>query len=517
VGGHDRFADVQPEPAALEPARALGAVEALEHARQLVGVQPDAVVAHADGRAPFVGVDRHLDRAAVRRVLHGVREQVGEKLLQPRLVPHAPERRGRAHLEPVPVARRADLLDDRADDRDQIGPGPLERQPAGLEPREVEQQLEQLDGAVGLPGDRVKPRLDLLGRRRPGREPAPQQLRPQLDRRGRGLQVVGDDREDLVLEPLDLAPAGHVPEDDHTAGRPPRGVAQRRAAVAQDASPLVAQLGFDVAQRLPLAQRRDGRPQRGRDRACPDRPALPLPAVERLAEHDAVVAERQQVARGAVDPDDPPLGVEDQQRVGHALEDHLELGHLPLEPRLEVLRAAQARDRAGGLTGQRLERGQVVLVVRLGPVALDEQDADDLVVALEWHRESRLGQATAVGGVADPDRRSIVRPAPDELRPAGPDRLAGEAASERERSAGPLDAGDHLADDLDRRAGRVVQAEDEDGRVEQARRLPVERPAQPVEAPGAGDGLARGAERGQARPQPFDLGRRVGGGRSRRR
>jgi hypothetical protein len=82
--------DIQPEAKArLTQPRALGLIETVEEARQLLWSDARALVRHRDGAAVCSRADGYGDGRAGRRIFGGVLDQVREDLLDPRRVgPH---------------------------------------------------------------------------------------------------------------------------------------------------------------------------------------------------------------------------------------------------------------------------------------------------------------------------------------------------------------------------------------------------------------------------------------------
>src|SRR6185503_12490087 len=95
-----READAEAALAAVE--RALALHEKLEHPRQELRLDAAAVVLDGDGGLAFAARRGEADLPALRRVLRGVVEQVGQHLREAREVAHQPYR-VRAHLEREPL------------------------------------------------------------------------------------------------------------------------------------------------------------------------------------------------------------------------------------------------------------------------------------------------------------------------------------------------------------------------------------------------------------------------------
>ena len=175
----------------------------------------------------------------------------------------------------------------------------------------------------------------------------------------------------LVLDQLHLALARRVAEDDDTTERRPSLVVDRCAAKAQDTSPIGAKLRFDLAECLATSQRLDDGLERVRHGARRGRPLPPLHVAERLAKQDCGVVDAQHFACGAVQAHDATRGVDDEQRVGHARQNRLQLGNPSLQLAIQALRATQVSQRARDLLGRGLEKQQIVLIVGMRSVALD--------------------------------------------------------------------------------------------------------------------------------------------------
>ena len=171
---HDRADDREPEPApaAARLVRPRAAVEALEDVRQLGRLDADARVGHLDPRP--VRRRRHVDRdrAAARRELDRVGDEVGDDLADALRVVADPDRRdGEMQLDgdAAPLCRGRALLDGRLDGRPQVVRPQVEQDQPRIELRELEQVL----GQPVEPLDLLAARLEELGacrrdrRRRP--------------------------------------------------------------------------------------------------------------------------------------------------------------------------------------------------------------------------------------------------------------------------------------------------------------------------------------------------------------
>ena len=129
---HQRQADA--EPALRAPRRSIDLHEHVEHLRQRVRGDADAVVLHADHRVAILAAGADRDAPAVVGVLRGVVEEVGEHL-------------GEAHR----IAADADRLGIEIDD--QLVPQVVEHRPARFDrrlddARQVERFLADLDDAA---------------------------------------------------------------------------------------------------------------------------------------------------------------------------------------------------------------------------------------------------------------------------------------------------------------------------------------------------------------------------------
>ena len=130
---------------------------------------PDAVIPDDEQRA--IGLPAHADvNGAARAVLHRVRQEVEEDLLQARRDPSA---RPRALPARAGSRQRASAscwshpLDDLARQGRQIDRRARERQPPGVQPRDVEQLVDQ----VREPRDLAVEDLEHRPRSAPGRAP----------------------------------------------------------------------------------------------------------------------------------------------------------------------------------------------------------------------------------------------------------------------------------------------------------------------------------------------------------
>src|SRR5688572_4891218 len=125
--------------------------------REILFAHPDALVVHLDEHVPVLPREAYADRAAPRRVLHGVPDHVPEDLLDAALVRDERERVRRLDGDGVPalVDRRVDV----ALDHLPYGGGEIELRGLQLEraaagPRHLEQVVHETVHAVDLPFDR---------------------------------------------------------------------------------------------------------------------------------------------------------------------------------------------------------------------------------------------------------------------------------------------------------------------------------------------------------------------------
>ncbi len=149
---HQRQADA----AALEgaAARALDPAEALEQMGQLLGRHAGAGIAHHQFGGPAVARDRHPNRdLALEGELEGVREQIEDHLLPHVAVDMDRRRQGRT-IDHQPQAglidRRAEVRGELGGHGRQIGRLIVRLHAARLDPREIEQRVDQLEQAHGI-------------------------------------------------------------------------------------------------------------------------------------------------------------------------------------------------------------------------------------------------------------------------------------------------------------------------------------------------------------------------------
>ena len=131
------------------------------------------------------------------------------------------------------------------------------------------------------------------------------------------------DREHLVFEVLDLAPASDVAYDEHAAAERAKRVTQRRPRKAENASAGSLQIDLGIGDHFAALQGFHHRREGFRHLLGSQRPVPPVLAVERLPEDDARVVQTQQLAGGVIEPDDSAGRIDDKQRIRHAGEDRL--------------------------------------------------------------------------------------------------------------------------------------------------------------------------------------------------
>ena len=179
----------QAEPAAGPLRRRVRLPEALEH----VGQEPrrDALpaVAHAHLHVRVHAAQVHLDVAAARRELDGVREQVPDHLLEPFGVGEHPA--GRRVDEPgerdrLRLRRGRERVGRRLDDGSQLEGTAVELQLARHDAGDVEQVVNEPRLGLGVPVDRLDgPRRSLRVECLPAQHPEPGEHRAE-----RGTQLV---------------------------------------------------------------------------------------------------------------------------------------------------------------------------------------------------------------------------------------------------------------------------------------------------------------------------------------
>src|SRR5262249_8786399 len=140
--------------AEAEPAVVIGrngALEALEDARLMLGLDPDAVVGHRHERAGRILPDLYLDGAPPSE-LDGIREQVRQNLREAALVPVADRVRVAPHLGGASGLREVDLESAQyvAHEIAEIEELTPELDAARVDPRYVEQVVDELAHAHAL-------------------------------------------------------------------------------------------------------------------------------------------------------------------------------------------------------------------------------------------------------------------------------------------------------------------------------------------------------------------------------
>ena len=170
---HDREAEAEAAVRARD-GRVLLA-ERLEDVRQERRLDARAGVAHDDLDVRVLALHADVDPAALGRELHRVREQVPDDLLEPAGVAAEHARVGveqdlEAHA--LRLGGGAHDLDGRLDDLRRLDRREREPQPAGHDPAEVEQVLDELDLDPGVALDRLERARALLLAQRAGAEHA---------------------------------------------------------------------------------------------------------------------------------------------------------------------------------------------------------------------------------------------------------------------------------------------------------------------------------------------------------
>ena len=389
--------EAQPETVVGAGARGVLLAEPLESERQEGRAHPLAVVLDPEPGLPVRRVQGHLDAAPGWRELDGVRQQVRDGLLQPARVTRHPDR----HLpvrrvERQPLDRRVPGrgVQGHLDDTPEVDELRAEHEPAGGDARRVEEvlddalqgaraALDDLEGAVGLGGIGFS---------------LPEETEPHQDRSERRPQLVGEQRQELVLE------AARV----HRAV--PRGLLplQERGDVA-DHPAAVDEL---------LVPREAVRPdQHASDGAVP-RPQAHLVVLDRLlateaAEHlvgglgldevpgDGVAARLvlgapEQLPAGAVRPEQEPFGIhpaDTDRGVGEELDELLAALGWPLGVGRRAVAHQSTRSRR-----ERLARGGRR---HLGALTLEHLRHERPRIVVVFHDQHP--DAREVGGVVQAD------------------------------------------------------------------------------------------------------------------
>ena len=153
---------------------------------------------------PSTAVSRDLDASAGRRELERVRDEVVEHLREPRgiaLQRHGQALRARRQLDLLGRGRRLRGLDALGHERLELDRPQLEGELARVDLRQEEQVADEVEQPRGVPVDDPEVAQLLLV------EPAvvAQQLDVAADRGQRRAQLVRDERDELVLQPVELA------------------------------------------------------------------------------------------------------------------------------------------------------------------------------------------------------------------------------------------------------------------------------------------------------------------------
>ena len=307
-----------------------------------------------------------------------------------------------------------------------------------------------------------------------------EELAVSADDRDRGLHVVPRHLKDVLAQPIEVALERDVAEDHHTALRPLLRRGQSRRGDVENSPFPGTQLDVEPVDVFARADRFDGWKDRLGDLARRVGPELETLPLERLPQHERRGVEPQEITRGAIQPNDRALRVDDHERVAHAGEGSFEELGMALVLERHLLRRAKVLDRRSGLRRDRAEREQMRRVVRLRAVALGGEDPDHATAGQDRNDRRRLrgDELAGLGPIQEPDGWPFRRPVAHELGRARADDLARESLAERERAALVLHPAIDLTDDLDRLTRIVVEGEHEDGRVHDARALLVQGPEQ---------------------------------------
>ena len=190
---HEREPDAEPAGAALE--RAIALHEQLEHARQQLGTDAHAGVAHGQDRLIAVATHGDGDLAPGRRVLHRVGEEVRQHLLEPCRIRGDPRGR-RVHADDVPRAGGAAVQRRHAPgDLGEVDGLQAQHDLAGHHARDVEQIVDDPREVLHLAADDVAgARAGVVAAGRAG-----QHVGGAADGAERVAQLVAQHREELVL------------------------------------------------------------------------------------------------------------------------------------------------------------------------------------------------------------------------------------------------------------------------------------------------------------------------------
>ncbi len=212
----ERLDDRQPEAGSgVRAAPVPRPVKAIEHARNLLFGHPDPGVGDDDLHPRPVGLDADVEGASLGRVQVRVGQQVGDDLADPPRIGERRRQRRRDVRGQVLVLRddaRLHQLDHLVHDLADIDRAPVDLDVVGLDPRHVEQVVDELDEPVGRLEDDVDELALALGHVL-GR--ALEQLDEALDRGQRTAQLVRGGRDELALGPLEASTLAHVPHGPH--------------------------------------------------------------------------------------------------------------------------------------------------------------------------------------------------------------------------------------------------------------------------------------------------------------
>src|SRR6185503_11360985 len=248
---------------------------------------------------------------------------------------------------------------------------------------------------------------------------------------------------------------------------------------AQNAPFAQVELDLHLSDAGARADRLDHRDERLGHLACGVRPLLETPWLEGLSHDEASAVEAKELTRRAVESHDRASGIHDDQGVVHARQDGLELERMPFVLDGHLIARAKSLDGRARLRRYRAQAEKVVLVIRLGQIALRGQHADHTLAQQDRDDGARSwrDQLPRLRPVEETDRRTLGGPLHEAWR-AGTNDLAGETLAEREGAAAVLIAAVHLPDHLHGLADFVIRREQEDGRIHHARRLVVHRAEQ---------------------------------------
>ncbi len=435
--------DGEPEAAPLDVVDEAGrdAVETVEDLRLLVLRDADAVVGDGDDGEVALALEDDVDVARDPGVLHGVVEEIGERLADRRGVERDRRQRRRRRL---PAEAEAGLLEARAEgaqrlahDLFEIGRDELVALPARFDPRQVEDVVDQLGEPAALGLDVLAVDADLL--RRLGLA-QPQQLAEHPDRGERRAQLVRDVGDEVALHLREThRPRGGAQREEHAAGHH-RGEQAGKRQVDGEVAPRPAgrRVVAAVDAQLPVAEE-EGQVARGFRRAPRGRAGGGVEA--QLAPAAVASGDHRQRSR---------IPLEARQRVAHgAREDDL------LEVRGVDQEAGQA-DELARVVGDRIQDeavpGIALLDLKGGLVEGPALVGDDLP-RCDRHVDGAL----------------LLRPRRHRLETAGgvvdrpPSLLAGVRDDEE-----PLDAGRLLLLEVVGRLAEALGGEDRRGQVENA-------------------------------------------------